>query len=60
VRVNARAKLRSCRDILSIVMRGLDPRIHADWPRNRRRSMDCRVKPGKDGERRDSIHQKMH
>jgi len=36
-------------------MRGLDPRIHADWPQIRERSMDCRVKPGKDGERCVSI-----
>jgi hypothetical protein len=40
-----------------LVMRGLDPRIHADAPLasafakdpwKRMRSMDCRVKPGND------------
>jgi len=31
------------------VMRGLDPRIHADVPQHQRLcSMDCRVKPGND------------
>jgi hypothetical protein len=47
---------RSDRTTLSLVMRGLDPRIHADprrlsgatRARKRRRSMDCRVKPGND------------
>ncbi len=48
--------LRFDRTTLSLVMRGLDPRIHADprrlsgaaSTRKRRRSMDCRVKPGND------------
>jgi hypothetical protein len=42
---------------LSFVMRGLDPRIHADW---RERSMFGGVKPGNDGvERCDSIQSKF-
>jgi hypothetical protein len=32
----------------SVVMRGLDPRIHAPWPSMLGFSMDCRVKPGND------------
>jgi hypothetical protein len=32
----------------SIVMRGLDPRIHAPWPSMPGFSMDCRIKSGND------------
>src|SRR5271157_1119141 len=35
----------------SIVMRGRDPRIHAEVPHVRKFTMDCRVKPGNDEER---------
>jgi hypothetical protein len=52
---------------VSFVMRGLDPRIHADLPQSKplrqgRRSlfsMDCRVEPGND-ERRKAIQVERH
>jgi hypothetical protein len=35
--------------VLTIVMRGLDPRIHHKRSRSFVNAMDCRVKPGNDG-----------
>jgi hypothetical protein len=47
--------VRNTRTVLSMVMRGLDPRIHDDAPLStsvllslRNGLMDCRVKPGND------------